>query len=458
VYASNIQSKIVKGENLMITKKYYPILLVFLALVLVTIAGNWVSSTVLASPLPQEESPDGVPIPYAGSLVDEEGLPVEDGAYDFTFAIYDADIEGTLLWTETQEDIPVRDGNFVAALVTSDEVLSVEQLWLEIGVRGQQDPGFIPLSPRQPLSSSFSPTEPDSPTAGVACPHDHVGEVWYGNIPWSNAGFTVNNYGNGPSILAWNTGGGNALRGQATGSGLGLYAESETGAGAVGRSTNGHGVEGYSISSGKAGDYAENNAGYGLYARSDSGWGVYCQGDMRVTDNFRVWGTSVFDGYVTFNGGKSGYVVEIAQNDDSLPLERGDVVIISGAGPAIVGDIPLIKVRLASFGVTSAVVGVVDKLYIPSPPASQENEEQGIYADEVVPPGAYLSIVTLGSYQAIKVDASFGAIAPGDLLVASPNPGYAMKATSPAPGAVIGKALDGLTSGVGMIPVIITLQ
>jgi hypothetical protein len=67
-------------------------------------------------------------------------------------------------------------------------------------------------------------------------------------------------------------------------------------------------------------------------------------------------------------------------------------------------------------------------------------------------------VVTLGSFKAIKVDASYGAIAPGDLLVASPNPGYAMQAASPTPGSVVGKALGALASGRGTIPVIITLQ
>jgi hypothetical protein len=75
-----------------------------------------------------------------------------------------------------------------------------------------------------------------------------------------------------------------------------------------------------------------------------------------------------------------------------------------------------------------------------------------------IQPGQYLSIVTLGAYKAIKVDASYGAIQPGDLLVASPNPGYAMKATNPQPGTIIGKALAPWVSGTGTIPVFVTLH
>ena len=56
------------------------------------------------------------------------------------------------------------------------------------------------------------------------------------------------------------------------------------------------------------------------------------------------------------------------------------------------------------------------------------------------------------------MDASQGAIAPGDLLVASANPGYAMSSASPAPGTILGKALGELKSGTGVIPVIIAFQ
>ena len=52
----------------------------------------------------------------------------------------------------------------------------------------------------------------------------------------------------------------------------------------------------------------------------------------------------------------------------------------------------------------------------------------------------------------VKVDASYGAIEIGDLLVASATPGQAMRAEKPAPeGTVIGKALEPFTSGQGTI-------
>ena len=59
-----------------------------------------------------------------------------------------------------------------------------------------------------------------------------------------------------------------------------------------------------------------------------------------------------------------------------------------------------------------------------------------------------------------KVDARRTSIEIGDLLTTSSTKGYAMKADDPmkAFGAVIGKALQGLESGMGLIPVLIALQ
>lgn len=59
-----------------------------------------------------------------------------------------------------------------------------------------------------------------------------------------------------------------------------------------------------------------------------------------------------------------------------------------------------------------------------------------------------------------KVDAQYSPIHVGDLLTTSPTPGHAMKAADPSKsfGSVIGKALKGLDSGQGLIPILVTLQ
>jgi hypothetical protein len=65
-----------------------------------------------------------------------------------------------------------------------------------------------------------------------------------------------------------------------------------------------------------------------------------------------------------------------------------------------------------------------------------------------------------------KVDATYGAIAPGDLLTTSPTPGHAMRATPVniegvefyRPGTILGKALESWTEGRGLIQILVTLQ
>jgi len=57
-----------------------------------------------------------------------------------------------------------------------------------------------------------------------------------------------------------------------------------------------------------------------------------------------------------------------------------------------------------------------------------------------------------------KVDARFGPVFPGDLLVSSPTPGHAMRAVAPLPGTVVGKALEEVTSGAKAIRVLVMLR
>lgn len=59
-----------------------------------------------------------------------------------------------------------------------------------------------------------------------------------------------------------------------------------------------------------------------------------------------------------------------------------------------------------------------------------------------------------------KVDAAFGAIGVGDMLTSSQTPGHAMRAADPlrAFGSVIGKALQPLASGRGLLPILVALQ
>lgn len=60
----------------------------------------------------------------------------------------------------------------------------------------------------------------------------------------------------------------------------------------------------------------------------------------------------------------------------------------------------------------------------------------------------------------VKADSSNGAILPGDLLTTSTLAGHAMKVTEygQAQGAIIGKAMTGLSEGTGLVLVLVSLQ
>jgi hypothetical protein len=84
--------------------------------------------------------------------------------------------------------------------------------------------------------------------------------------------------------------------------------------------------------------------------------------------------------------------------------------------------------------------------------ASQHRVDDALPNNEV--PLAVIGIVPC------KVTAENGPIAAGDLLVTSATPGHAMKGTDRARmlGAVVGKALEPLREGGGVIQVLVTLQ
>ncbi len=74
-------------------------------------------------------------ISYQGFLGSDDGTPVTDGDHDFIFRLYDAAIDGTLLWTESQT-VDVQEGYFdvwLGAVTTLDLVFDLPY-WLEIEV------------------------------------------------------------------------------------------------------------------------------------------------------------------------------------------------------------------------------------------------------------------------------------------------------------------------------------
>jgi hypothetical protein len=165
-------------------------------------------------------------------------------------------------------------------------------------------------------------------------------------------------------------------------------------------------------------------------------------GQVNGTNEFRIdnTGKGFFDGGTQTGG--ADFAESVAVRGNRSQYEPGDLLVIDTAGRRrlALADKPY-STRVA--GIYSTKPGVLATPHKMDDPAARE---------EV--PLAVVGIVPC------KVTAANGAIQVGDLLVASSLPGYAMKGRDRyrLVGAVVGKALEPLSQGKGVIQVLVTLQ
>jgi hypothetical protein len=153
-------------------------------------------------------------------------------------------------------------------------------------------------------------------------------------------------------------------------------------------------------------------------------------------------------------GGLAGYYPV------TRPVEVGDVLVIDLDRPG--------AMRPADRSSDPAVVGVVTG----EPGLVTDDGGRGVErgegdptilesASEPVGTGEDVLVrapVAVSGIVPCKVDASYGAIRVGDLLTTSPTEGRAMRTLDPLPGTVLGKALEPLDVGTGLIKVLVTLR
>jgi hypothetical protein len=82
-----------------------------------------------------------------------------------------------------------------------------------------------------------------------------------------------------------------------------------------------------------------------------------------------------------------------------------------------------------------------------------------VIADRTGPDRSRVPVALMGKVFC-KVDASYGPVRVGDLLVTSPTGGHAMVGRDPQrrSGAMIGKAMGALDEGRGLVPILVALQ
>lgn len=165
-------------------------------------------------------------------------------------------------------------------------------------------------------------------------------------------------------------------------------------------------------------------------------------------------GNAYADG--AFTGGGADFAEMIKASMGAQSLEAGDVLVIDPSNPRSVMTTTTPRSTLAA-GIYSTKPGFVgserdwDK-------AVADTDESGTYTrPEMKEMFGEIPLAVVGIVPC-KVSAENGAINPGDLLVTSSTPGHAMRDEKPGVGTVIGKSLESLASGSGVIRVLVTLQ
>jgi hypothetical protein len=215
-----------------------------------------------------------------------------------------------------------------------------------------------------------------------------------------------------------------------TGSGVMGISLAPEGAGVSGQAHSSTGVSGVTNGSSGVGGYFDNTAA-----------GNILIGAVNGTHKFRVDGNG--KGY--FDGGEqtggADFAESVAIGGDPSLRGPGDLLVVDSNAAR--------QLALSSQAYSTLVAGIYSTK--PGVLATPHSMNETV-ANEI--PLAIVGIVPC------KVSAENGPIQPGDLLVSSSTPGHAMKGTDRGRmlGAVVGKALEPLSEGKGVIQVLVTLQ
>ncbi len=248
------------------------------------------------------------------------------------------------------------------------------------------------------------------------------------------AGVYGKNTGAGGVGVAGVSQSGDGVRAVST-SGNGISAFSDSSVAAYAKANGQPGVVG--ISESNDGVRAVSTSGNGLSAFSTSGTGLYAEG---VSNAAYFKGNVLVTGDVQLTEG-AGDLAEEFDMDARAVAEPGSVMVLTDAGGLCPATEPYDR----------RVAGIV---------TGAGRYRPGLVLDRHHDPDQPRGTIALVGKVYCKADADPAAIEVGDLLTTSSRPGHAQKAMSrdDAFGAVLGKAMEGLPSGQGLIPVLVALQ
>jgi hypothetical protein len=457
---------------------------------------------------------------YQGILTDSGGSPL-NGTYNLTFRIYADSSTGTpALWTETHGSVDVEDGLFNVILGStvglSADVFSDTTRWLGITIAPNEEvyPKMRFTSTPWAFRAAVADTVLNVPATGDGhsldaadgYPEDVVyvdddGYVGIGTTPMFGTKLYVDGeikvpYSEGFYVgayegLGWSGAAGDITVGSDVETvGLHLLAGSSTpsvvlepGTGEVGIGTdapaaplNVIGEVQIEKDSGRAldvihaatsvsqavnfyatGDLNNGNDMLQIYmgaGSSDACQFIECERGSDIKFAVNGSGNVYADGTYT---GPADFSEMVAVSTGAFSAEPGDVMVIDTAGSRSTVRASEPRSRLVA-GIYSTRPGFVGSEREWDRPGAGNDSGDSAYSLEALAsefdeiPLAVVGIVPC------KVSAENGPISPGDLLVTSSTPGHAMRDADPAVGTVLGKALEEMPSGTGVIKVLVTLQ
>jgi len=462
--------------SMVTNRKTIMILVTVLALVSLTVgvvsAAPVTGYSLLPAPVTQS-------INYQGKLTDAAGNPLT-GTYTVTFKLYEASSGGTALATDTHT-VQASIGLFTTQITANPSFFDGRALWLGIKVGADAE-----MTPRQeiiPVPYALS-LRPGATILGDNLPAALTVLNTFGKA------LNVVTIGNNAMAIYGQTEGdnSNAIFGSTTGPrSYGVYGiASNDGVCGVAGDTTGSGSPG--VFGSASGDnswgvkgWAPGLNGIGVRGDGDS-VGVYGNASGVGVHGVGLWG--VF-GRTTDQGGfgirgentnantgvgvlaesvnGNALVANTLRADGKYAIWTDDFVWVAGM------ELPTTDVaeymRVAE-NVTPGTVLVIGKGgVLQTSGTAYDSHVAGIVSTA---PGVSLGtrlegnageeLIAVAGKVPCKVDASNGPILEGDLLTTSNNPGYAMKATNPQIGTILGKAMGSLESGTGTIEVLVTLQ
>ena len=172
--------------------------------------------------------------------------------------------------------------------------------------------------------------------------------------------------------------------------------------------------------------------------------------EFKVNGNGNVYADGSYTGPADFSE-------MIAVSTGAFTAEPGDVMVIDPKNTRSTVKSTEPRSTLVA-GIYSTRPGFVGSERDWDKPAAKADEESDTYTlDDMAKEFNEIPLAVVGIVPC-KVSAENGPISPGDLLVTSSTPGHAMRDDNPKVGTVLGKALEPLTSGTGVIKVLVSLH